>query len=648
MQTAQIPVSLQEGIAAAKAGNNVLARDMLRRAAEVHPNSEQTWFWLAYLAEDPDERHSHLRQIIRINPLHAQARSVLKKSLIQAGIDSDKNGDRERARKFFNESTELDPDCEQSWLWLASVSTSYKEVMDCLGRVLEINPNNEKARSWINRSAAVSKSSQSGRTCPLCGFSSAVKADRCFKCKAILTLSSLDAVLSNSEADRKMLVGAIERYKEIAAKAETPSVLYTLGLAYLNLNRIEDAVICLRRAKTIQPDNRLIERQLETLERRIIRPHRIEPAQHNRINHHVQPESEAAEPDKQNQESFVTQEITPDPVAAQPAPEPQVVEETTPRTLDVSDWFSQITPAASAGDSDAPAPVESASVAELSVTETAVSEPNADLKFEQSSAERAESRVEVEPAWTAPEPEPASRPSEGDAQTVRSSEKVQATPLSEKIEPKPQPEQVAAPVVQQPKPPVQKPLAQETQVRDRSVSAQPPVSRPATPGAQEPTPTRYAGVALSDDDSDSFESVPRKRPEVEAPLRAQVTLGTILVVDDSPTVRKIVAVTLEREGYRVLTAAGGMEALARINEAMPDLMLLDISMPHMDGYQLCKLMKANSLTKSVPVVMLSGKDGFFDKVRGKMSGATHYITKPFEPATLIEAVQKYCRRPAAA
>jgi twitching motility two-component system response regulator PilG len=126
--------------------------------------------------------------------------------------------------------------------------------------------------------------------------------------------------------------------------------------------------------------------------------------------------------------------------------------------------------------------------------------------------------------------------------------------------------------------------------------------------------------------------------------QATVPHGTILIVDDSPTVRKIVAVTLERQGYKVLAASGAIEAMARINEALPDLILLDIAMPHMDGYQLCKLIKGNTLTRSVPVVMLSGKDGFFDKVRGRMNGATHYITKPFEPATLVDAVDKYCRR----
>lgn len=115
----------------------------------------------------------------------------------------------------------------------------------------------------------------------------------------------------------------------------------------------------------------------------------------------------------------------------------------------------------------------------------------------------------------------------------------------------------------------------------------------------------------------------------------------ILAVDDSLTVRKIVSITLERMGYRVLTAADGMQALARLNEETPDLVLLDITMPRMDGYQVCKVIKQAPQTKSIPVVMLSGKDGFFDKVKGRLAGATDYITKPFREATLAEIVEKY-------
>ncbi len=115
----------------------------------------------------------------------------------------------------------------------------------------------------------------------------------------------------------------------------------------------------------------------------------------------------------------------------------------------------------------------------------------------------------------------------------------------------------------------------------------------------------------------------------------------ILAVDDSLTVRKIVSITLERLGYRVLTAADGMQALARLNEEVPNLVLLDITMPRMDGYQVCKVIKQNPFTRRIPVIMLSGKDGFFDKVKGRLAGATDYITKPFRESTLSQAVAKY-------
>lgn len=116
----------------------------------------------------------------------------------------------------------------------------------------------------------------------------------------------------------------------------------------------------------------------------------------------------------------------------------------------------------------------------------------------------------------------------------------------------------------------------------------------------------------------------------------------VLVVDDSPTVRKLVSLTLEKEGYRVSTAAEAVEAQQRIRDEVPDLILLDITMPGMDGYQLCKLLKADRHTAHVPVVMLSGKDGFFDKIRGRMAGSTEYVTKPFKPEVLLDVAQRHC------
>jgi twitching motility two-component system response regulator PilG len=117
---------------------------------------------------------------------------------------------------------------------------------------------------------------------------------------------------------------------------------------------------------------------------------------------------------------------------------------------------------------------------------------------------------------------------------------------------------------------------------------------------------------------------------------------TIMIVDDSPTVRKLVSMKLGKFGHRVITAVDGVDALAKMTEEIPDLILIDVAMPRIDGYQLCKLIKNNVTTQNVPIVMLSGKDGLLDKVRGKMAGASDYMTKPFEPETLLQTVNQHC------
>ncbi len=115
----------------------------------------------------------------------------------------------------------------------------------------------------------------------------------------------------------------------------------------------------------------------------------------------------------------------------------------------------------------------------------------------------------------------------------------------------------------------------------------------------------------------------------------------VMVVDDSPTVRKLVSLTLERRGYRVVSAFDGVAAIKELGLCRPDLILLDINMPRLDGYRLCKLIKKHEATQSIPVVMLSGKDGMFDKLRGRLVGCTDYITKPFEADALTHKVAKY-------
>src|SRR5262249_54019616 len=107
-----------------------------------------------------------------------------------------------------------------------------------------------------------------------------------------------------------------------------------------------------------------------------------------------------------------------------------------------------------------------------------------------------------------------------------------------------------------------------------------------------------------------------------------------MVVDDSQTVRNIMALILNRLGYRSVRVQSAMEALHTLTDLVPDLIFLDITLPGMDGLDVCKVIKDNQRTKHVPVIMLSGSDQVFDKVMGRLAGATDYVTKPFEPETI--------------
>jgi twitching motility two-component system response regulator PilG len=119
------------------------------------------------------------------------------------------------------------------------------------------------------------------------------------------------------------------------------------------------------------------------------------------------------------------------------------------------------------------------------------------------------------------------------------------------------------------------------------------------------------------------------------------SLRKILVVDDSQTVRRSAEMFLRQEGHDVLLAEDGFEALARIHDFGPDLVFCDIVMPRLDGYQTCAIIKQNARFSSTPVVMLSSKDGVFDKARGRMVGAQHYLTKPFTKEELLLAIRQF-------
>ena len=115
----------------------------------------------------------------------------------------------------------------------------------------------------------------------------------------------------------------------------------------------------------------------------------------------------------------------------------------------------------------------------------------------------------------------------------------------------------------------------------------------------------------------------------------------ILVIDDSKTIRRTAETLLSKEGCQVFTAIDGFDALSKIADHQPDLIFVDIMMPRLDGYQTCSLIKHNKVFKETPVIMLSSKDGLFDRARGRIVGAEQYLTKPFTRDELLGAISNH-------
>ena len=124
-------------------------------------------------------------------------------------------------------------------------------------------------------------------------------------------------------------------------------------------------------------------------------------------------------------------------------------------------------------------------------------------------------------------------------------------------------------------------------------------------------------------------------------MNATVTQYKVLVIDDSNTIRRSAEIFLKQGGHEVMLAEDGFDALAKVNDYQPHLIFCDILMPRLDGYQTCAIIKRNPKFTAVPVVMLSSKDGVFDKARGRMVGAQDYLTKPFTKDQLLQAVMQF-------
>jgi twitching motility two-component system response regulator PilG len=159
--------------------------------------------------------------------------------------------------------------------------------------------------------------------------------------------------------------------------------------------------------------------------------------------------------------------------------------------------------------------------------------------------------------------------------------------------------------------------------------------------------TRPAPRAAGFSSRQMNEHRPMLLDSMEVPVAASDTQGLkVLVIDDSKTIRRTAETLLQKAGCDVVTAVDGFEALSVIAETRPDIIFVDIMMPRLDGYHTCKLIKQNSEFRNTPVVMLSSKDGLFDRARGRVSGCEDYLTKPFTRDEILGAIERHVQRTA--
>ena len=124
-------------------------------------------------------------------------------------------------------------------------------------------------------------------------------------------------------------------------------------------------------------------------------------------------------------------------------------------------------------------------------------------------------------------------------------------------------------------------------------------------------------------------------------MEANLAGVKVMVIDDSNTIRRSAEIFLKQSGCEVILAEDGFDALSKISSHLPDVIFVDIMMPRLDGYQTCSLIKRNPRYKSTPVIMLSSKDGLFDRARGRMVGSDQYLTKPFTQESLLQAIHTH-------
>ncbi len=654
---------LKVAVRMAQSGKKSEAKRIFLYVASSEPNNEAAWLWLASLSEYPEELLCFLKNALSINPNNQKAlewqkntRALLARTFVQRGIVAYKEEKKALARQFFEEAIKNDGENEFAWLWLASVTEGIERKKACLEKVLEINPNNEAAKSSLE---AIKRQ---------------VAHDLLKKANA--------AFISGRNTEARKILDELMSFDSEIEEA-------WLLKAYLS-ESFDEKRICFEKVLSLNPQNEIARTGLEALKdiqrfdqkKEEDRPSgKDEPSE-------VAIRSQQLEPEVTFDEAKISAETE---KTSQTPLFQKGIAESEERQLTENKPFSVGLEVLEVGQSGYASEDMQArgqefihqreEVLQKGLGSSEVSEAIGFETLRESDAEKTPLEEEgiIPPEAVEAKFTDATLKTKTEFERYEAESRITETGLEAKILPEVSvsstieveqvststatvAEQVQAEISvenrqipQEPKPAEVGEIAKrEGEVTEESGKFVENKETEVGKAGTEKIEARKVGAERVEELRETQVDVDEKTVETPGREKAESSLSqdvekqkdgrkVILIVDDSPTIRKLVSIKLEKSGYEVIQANDGIEALATIKQVVPDLILLDITMPNLDGYQVCKMIRSNESTKDVPVIIISGKDGFFDKVRGQMAGSTGYITKPFGPETLMSVIKTYLK-----
>jgi CheY-like chemotaxis protein len=582
---------LREGVAASKAGNDATARELFLQVAHEDPSDETAWIYLASVTNAVHLRISYIRRALEINPQNARARLLMEtcrktvaEGLVRKAKEAVRSGNQEDAANFLLAASEFDPGSEDSWIGLACLNGPAEDRETILRQALQVNPANERLQAMLRTLEQRPVGHTAAPTAAASEPAEALTLELAVQSPLELEPATPEPVVlepSPTAGDSS----DVDQYPSIPSSLDTD----------VQIEIIEDDT----------PD-----------ESDPLPPSAdVTPAEARKMD--GQPV--AAAPDRYELVEPAAQPLPERPAsAAPPAPEIAAQQPESAAASAIPDGCPLCMEALSGQPERCPScggrlklwdpRVDSKDFAATRVDQrkmllavnrcsvTLRNDPqNSQLHYTLGLAYLNLNRLDVA---------------------------VRCLKRSEELSPS---AELKAHLTRLTSPPSLNPTPISLTEAPRSLS---PEAGPAAPRTDESKLQPQAKPAQ-----------PGQWPPAKKDKETR-SGKTVLVIDDSPTIRRVVSLTLERHGFQVVTANDGVDGLTKLQENRVDLVLLDIMMPKLDGYQVCKSIREKK--KTVPVIMLSGKDGFFDKVRGKMAGSTAYITKPFEQDDLLKVVQEHC------